>query len=292
MPTVWLDDRLVEGEGAGAIDAADRGFLLGDGVFDTALVLGGRVFARERHLARLEAALALLEIPASRAGLDTAMTALAAARGSGSIRLTVTRGPGPRGLAFPPEPRPTILGTSAPLAPAAMFAPVRCVLADIRRNETSPLSRLKSLGYLDNVLASRQAARAGAGEAIFLNTRGFAACSTLANLFVVEGFELLTPPLKDGALPGVVRAWILANAADFGLRPLEASLPARRLQGADALFLTNSLRLLSPATLTGPAGSAEAPQAVARLMEGLCEAVAAECGADPRAFGARLPGSS
>lgn len=289
MPTVWLNGRFVPGEAA--IDAADRGLLLGDGVFDTALVLGGVVFRREQHLARLVQALEVLEIPAERRDLEAAMTALAERQGSGSVRLTVTRGAAPRGLAYPPEPRPVILGLSAPLAPAAMFAPVRCAMSDIRRNETSPLSRLKSLGYLDNILASRRAARAGAGEALFLNSRGLLACSSLANLFVVEGFELLTPPLKDGALPGVTRAWILENAADFGLRATEASVTAKRLGAGDASFLTGSLRLLSPMTLSGEAASAERPEVVLRLMAGLCEAAARECGVDPRDFGARLPGA-
>ena len=287
MPTVWLNGRFIEGEAS--IDAADRGFLLGDGVFDTALVLGGTVFRGRQHVDRLVQALGVLEIPVARGDLEAAMAAMAERQGSGSIRLTVTRGPGPRGLRYPAEPAPTVLGTSAPLGPASMFAPVRCAVADIRRNETSPLSRLKSLGYLDNILASRRAERAGASEALFLNTKGLAACSSLANIFAVEGFELVTPPLKDGALPGITRAWILENAEDYGLRPLEASIPAKRLDRADALFLTNSLRLVSPATLPGQAESAAVSDVVRRLMEGLCEAISKECGIDPRDGGVRLP---
>ena len=285
MQTVWLDGDFREA--AGAVDAGDRGLLLGDGVFDTALVLGGTVFQAERHVDRLMAALGVLQIPLERALVETAMAALAERQQSGSIRLTVTRGPGPRGLSLPPEPRPMLLGTSAPLSPALMFAPQRLAISPVRRNETSPLSRLKVLGYLDAVLALDKAKAEGADDVLFLNSHGMASCSALANLFVVDGFELLTPPLKDGVLPGITRAWIVDNAENFGLRPLERSITAKKLDAVDGLFLTNSLRLISPAAL--PGGAPDVPETVRRLMEGLCEAIAAECGSDPRALGALLP---
>lgn len=288
MQAVWLNGAFVAAESA--VDAGDRGLLLGDGVFDTALVLGGTVFRRAAHVARLMAALEVLEIPTRRDDIDTAIDAMAARSPDGSIRVTVTRGPGPRGIRLPAEPTPTVLASCTPLAPSLMFAPIRCAVSDIRRNETSPLSRLKSLGYLDAILASRRAEREGAGEALFLNGRGMAACSSLANLFVVEGFDLVTPPLKDGALPGIMRGWIMENAEDFGLRPIERSVPAKSLQSADALLLTNSLRLISPMTLSGKAESADVPEAARRLMEGLAAAIEAECGRNPLDLGARLPG--
>lgn len=284
--TVWRNGAFVEA--SSAIDASDRGLLLGDGVFDTSLAIGGRVFLREEHLQRMEAALGILDIPADMAKIGAAMDALAMREGNGSLRITVTRGPGPRGLKAPADPRPTILGSSAPLNPAAMFAPIQLGLSAVRRNETSPLSRLKSLSYLDAVLAAREIEKTSATEALFLNTRGTLACSSLANVFVVEGFELATPPLKDGVLPGILRGWILAHAEDHGLRPIERSIPKKALDQADAIFLTNSLRLVSPATLTGKAESADVPEALRRLMEGLCEAIAAACGTDPRALGAAL----
>jgi branched-chain amino acid aminotransferase len=286
--TVWRNGAFVEA--VAAIDAGDRGLLLGDGVFDTSLVIGGRVFLQGAHLDRLEAALGLLHMPVARADVADAMDALASREGNGSIRITVTRGSGPRGLKAPADPRPTILGSSAPLAPSSMFAPIRLGLSAVRRNETSPLSRLKSLSYLDAVLAAREVETSGASEALFLNTRGTVACSSLANVFLVDGFDLATPPLKDGVLPGILRGWVLAHAEDYGLRPIERSIPKKALDEADALFLTNSLRLVSPATLSGKADSADVPDALRRLMEGLCEAIAAECGTDPRALGARLFG--
>ena len=288
MQTVWLDGDFVEA--SCAIDAGDRGLLLGDGVFDTALVIGGTVFLAERHVDRLMAALGVLQIPLDRAAIETAMAALAERQQTGSIRLTVTRGTGPRGLGLPPEPKPMLLGSSAPLAPQLMFAPLACQIAAVRRNETSPLSRLKALAYLDAVLALQKAKEDGADDALFLNTKGVATCSTLANLFVVDGFELLTPPLKDGVLPGITRSWIIDNAENFGLRPLERSITVKKLDAVDGLFLTNSLRLMSPAMLAGDTASPDIPETVRRLMDGLCEAIGAECGTDPRELGVRLPG--
>ena len=288
MQTVWTKGGFVPADTA--VDARDRGFLLGDGLFDTALAIGGTVFRLKQHVARLAAALELVEIPIEAAEIEAAMTALAERQGDGSIRLTVTRGPGQRGLRLPSEPAPLILGSSAPLTPSLMFAPIRCAMAEVRRNETSPLSRIKSLGYLDAILASRRAEREGASEALFLNTKGVVACSSLGNLFVADGMDLATPPLKDGVLPGITRGWVIEEGEDFGLRPIERSVSPKGLDAADGLFLTNSLRLISPMTLSGRAESADVPEAVRQLMIGLCEAIARDCGKDPRDLGAKLPG--
>lgn len=287
MQTVWINGGFAPADKA--IDAGDRGFLLGDGIFDTALAINGRVFRADQHVARLASALELVEIPVERSEIETAMAALAERQVDGSIRITVTRGSGPRGLKLPPEPAPLLIGSSAPLVPALMFAPIRCAVADVRRNETSPLSRLKATGYLDAILATRKAEREGASEALFLNTKGVVACSSLGNLFAAEGMDLATPPLKDGVLPGITRAWVIEHAEDFGLRPIERSVAPKRLDAADGLFLTNSLRLIAPMTLSGKADSAEVPEAVRQLMVGLCEAIARDCGRDPRALGATLP---
>ncbi|MCP3056667.1 aminotransferase class IV [Aurantimonas marianensis] len=284
MTDIWLNGAFAPCDGA--IAANDRGLLLADGIFDTALVLGGRVFRMEEHLERLAAAAGHLEIPVARQDLQAAISALAERQVNGSIRLTVTRGPGPRGIALPPDPRPTVLGSSAPLTPSAMFSAIRLDVSPIRRNETSPTARVKSLAYLDAVLANHAARLAGADEALFLNTQDRVACSALANLFVLKDGELSTPPLADGVLDGITRRWVLAHAGAFGLAVRERSLGLADLRGA-TLFLTNSLRLLSPATLD-PSSIGQPDGQLTSLMTGLCEAIAAECGADPRTLGAEV----
>ncbi|MCW7544712.1 aminotransferase class IV [Aurantimonas litoralis] len=284
MDEIWIDGGFAPAPGA--VAANDRGLTLADGVFDTSLVLGGRVFRQEAHLDRLMAAAAGLAIPADRAALELAMTALAERRGDGAIRLTLTRGPGARGLAFPADPQPTLIGTTAPLAPGMMFAPLRLQVSKIRRNETSPTARVKSLAYLDSVLANHAARQAGADEALFLNGAGRVACSALANVFTLAGTELVTPPRDDGVLDGIVRGWILDNAGAFGLSAVERSLTLPDL-AAGRIVLTNSLRLIAPASLDGPVRPAPPLRA---LMEGLCAAIAEECGVDPRERRAVLPG--
>jgi branched-chain amino acid aminotransferase len=284
MAEIWLDGRFVAAENAIAAD--DRGLLLADGVFDTALVLGGKVFRCDEHIDRLIEAATTLEIPVSRVAVAATMTALASRQENGSIRLTLTRGPGPRGLGFPPHPKPTLLGSSAPLSPGAMFAPLRLALSPIRRNETSPASRLKTLAYVDAVVAQRAAQREGADEALFVNGLGRVACTALANLFLLTGDELATPPLDEGALDGITRRWMLKNAASAGLKARERPLAVDELSQGPVL-LTNSLRLIAPATLVDEPAPPRDPR-VQALMEGLCEAIAKECGVDRRSLGATI----
>ncbi len=151
------------------------------------------------------------------------------------VRVTLTRGPGTRGIAPPPNPSPTFVVTVAPLPPAAESA--RIIIAAVtRRNEHSPLARIKHLNYLDNILARREADAVGADDALLLNTAGRVAESTVANVFLlVDGF-MLTPPIVDGALPGIMRAEAIKLA-----RAEERSISVEMLRRASEVFLTNAL---------------------------------------------------
>ena len=242
---LWLDGYRLEGTVA-PFDLRDRGLLLGDGVFDTALALNGRVVLGGRHMDRLAGSCAALGIPFDPAAAGATLSEAAEEIGTGAVRITVTRGPGPRGLAPPPDPEPRLLVSAQAGPPAALWRPVGAVLSTIRRNETSPTSRHKCLGYLDAVLALRTAAGEGADEALFLNTSGNLACCATGNLFVIAGETLKTPPLTDGVLAGVLRAEILDLAPIAGLTPVEVSLTPSELASADAVFMTNSLRLIAP----------------------------------------------
>ncbi|SFM55152.1 aminotransferase class IV [Methylobacterium pseudosasicola] len=279
---LWRDGTIVPGTQA-PLDHTDRGLTLGDGLFDTALTLGGRVAFEEAHIARLVAGAETLGIPAEAERIRTAMRALAGqGRGDAdrlAIRTTLTRGTGPRGLKPPPDPHPTLFATAAPSAKSAAFAPLRLWPTGIARNDTSPAARLKTLGYLDAVLAAREAAASGFDESLFCNTRGRVACAGTGNVFALFGDRLVTPPLADGVLAGIVRAEVLGLAGACGLRADEASLPLADWLGAEAVFVTNSLRLLAPVTAIGATAfaSLEHP-AVARLMTALRTAVARACG--------------
>ncbi|MEI8394107.1 MAG: aminotransferase class IV [Rhodospirillaceae bacterium] len=240
MTMIWFGDRLVPAPEA-LISPADRGFTLGDGVFETLCCRDGRVLQLEAHLERLNTGAKLLEIPLPLDfdRLKRACEATLAGNGltDGSLRLTLTRGPGARGLPPPVKPSPTLVITAAPMAPPP--APARLIIAEsTRRNEHSPLSRIKSLNALDNILARQEAIRAGADDAILLNTAGRVAETSIANLFAMIDGVTVTPPVEDGALPGIARRLILERL-EAEERPL---LPAD-LARAAALFLSNSLGL-------------------------------------------------
>jgi len=276
---LWRDGALVPGTTA-PLDHTDRGLTLGDGLFDTGLALGGRVAFEDAHVARLVASAGTLGIPADAERIRAAMRCLAGQGERLAIRTTLTRGSGPRGLKPPDAPNPTLFATAAVSTKAVAFAPLRLWPTPIARNDTSPAARLKTLGYGDAVLAARDAAAAGFDEALFCNTQGRVACAGTGNLFALFGTTLVTPPLADGVLAGIVRAEILSGlAAGCGLRAEERSLGLPDLLGAEAVFLTNSLRLLAPVTAIGDAAFPGAGRAtVTRLTAALRARVAQSCG--------------
>ena len=254
---IYLNGAFMPAEQA-RIDPFDRGFSLGDGLFETLRAYDGRPFRLADHLARMAAAATALEIPlpVDMPAVAAAVTELLGANGHGqgdaSIRITLSRGTGPRGLAPPEDPQPTLLIATAGYA----RLPDTCtaLTVDIHRNEGSPLSRMKSLGALDNVLAAGLAAKRGAEEAILANNAGCIACGARANLFALIDGRLVTPPISDGVLPGIARRVVLEIAAVKRLSFEEASLRPADLTRAEEILLTNSLfEVRSVARLDGRA---------------------------------------
>lgn len=227
-----------------AIPSDDRGLLLGDGLFETLLVLSGRPLFLAEHLARLARGCAVLGLPPPdepvvRRAMDQALAGAGLTDGRAAARLTWTAGSGGRGLDRPAQVQPRLVVTAAP-APAPL-APASLAIVSVRRNAGSPASRLKTLAYLDNVLARREAKAAGADEAVMLNTAGEVACAAAANLFWVSDGQLRTPALACGVLDGIVRAQVLALAAAMGVDVSEVRAGPEALSTAEAIFLTNSL---------------------------------------------------
>ena len=231
------------------VDPTDRGLALGDGLFETIRAHDGRPLRLAAHCARLRAGVEVLDlpVPVSDEALGRALEETLEANSvtDGVLRLTLTRGPGPRGLLPPPQPRPTLLITAA--ADASSLSPIRAVIATTtRRNEHSPLSRCKCINYLDNILARLEAAKRGADDALLLNTAGRLAGTTIANLFLVIGGAVVTPPVADGALPGVIRAEVV-TAAGAG----ERSLKPEDLASASEAFVTNCLGIRPVVSVDG-----------------------------------------
>jgi branched-chain amino acid aminotransferase len=276
---VWVDGSL-----AGRIDPFDRGLLLGDGVFDTLVAFRGVPFAGARHLERLIAHAAAIGIALDpdrvRAGWSAVLDA--AETEHSIVRTTVTRGVTGRGLWPASQPAPTIVVSATPWSADIVSRPVRLATSTIRRNAESPTSRLKAIGYLDNILAAREAAEKGADDALLLNHSGQIACTTIANVFAVAGDSLVTPPAADGVMPGIVRALVLEAASAAGLKSEERSLSAADLVAADHVFLTNSVRLLSPAlSLDGRPLAARSENRVATLRAAIAGRIDDECGFNP-----------
>lgn len=222
----------------------DRGLLLGDGLFETMLATGGAPPHLAAHLHRMAQGCAALGLPFDRAAAEAACRAATPAEGRFAVRLTLTAGSGGRGMDRPAQPAPRLFATAAPAAPVT--TPARLVVAATRRNEGSPAARLKTLSYLDNVLARAEATAAGADEAVMLNNRGELACAAAANLFWVEAGRLFTPRLDCGVLAGITRARLMAS------RPVEeVAVGIDALGRAEAIFLTNSLIGVRPVSRLG-----------------------------------------
>lgn len=230
-----------------AIDITDRGFLLGDGLFETFSVQNGCIQDFEPHFSRLKSALNIFDfsIAFSQQELHVAANKLIIKDKiqNGSLRLTVTRGIGPRGLLPPIECQPTILMTCAAsnILPNN-FPEAKLVFSEILRNDTSPASNLKTIGgYLDNILSLQNAKSRGADDAILLNTKGKIACTTIANIFIKINQDLFTPPVSDGILNGITRQKWINDCITQETPVYIESLSKEDIENADEIWVTNSL---------------------------------------------------
>lgn len=240
MSVVWLNGSLVD-QSEARVPVTDRGFTLADGLFETIKAVGSMPFWLAEHFERLKAGAAEigLAIPFSEDRISDAADRLladAARDAQSALRLTVTRGAAARGL-WPKDAaqqRPTCVLTVAPSVAMAPQAFVVC--RSTCRNERSPLSRIKSLSYGDNILARREAISRGADDAIMLNTKGHVACATVGNIFFRIDGRWVTPPGEDGVLPGLARKRFIAQ-----LGAVESSVTTDMIRKSDAGFVCNSL---------------------------------------------------
>ncbi|MBO6518716.1 MAG: aminotransferase class IV family protein [Rhodospirillales bacterium] len=262
---IWLNGGIVDA--AKAVDADDRGVTLGDGLFETLAVVDGTPLRFARHVARLTSGAAVLGIPLP---VDEALllqavreVCAACAVAEGSARVTLLRGPAPRGVLPPEDPAPTLMVTAAP-GGVGHARPVRAIVSTCtRRNEQSPLSAVKSTNYLDAILAAKEAQASGADDAVLLNTQGNVAEATAANIFCRFGQDLVTPPVSDGALPGIMRACVLEAET-----VTERAISADDLCAADEVFLTSSLSIRPVVEIGGqPVGNGETGPVAARLKD-------------------------
>lgn len=253
---VFLNNRIVPISKA-SIETNDRGLLLGDGLFETMRTHSGEFIFYDLHLERLKSSLEILGISMDldERRMERSIRKLKEINGFGCreevcLRLTITRGAGGRGLLPQCDLQPTVIMSLSPCLPLDKKS-FKVQIAKIRRNESSPLSRIKSLSCLDNVLIRKEAHREGKDEALVFNTQGKLVEASAFNVFLIKNNILFTPPVTDGALAGVTRKIILALSKEAGLSSLEKSIFCEELFSADEIFLTNSLAGIMPLSYIG-----------------------------------------
>lgn len=247
---IYINGKLLSVENA-AIAIDDRGFLLGDGLFETLRCEQNRVVYFEQHWARLQKGCEILGIPlplSAKKALDQIQMLLKENKrdkSTASIRITLTRGSGLRGLNPPKSITPTVMIRCFDIPPKQKPS-ISVMHSTITINEHSLLRQFKSLHYAEHILARQEAIKAGFDDALLYNTQGFLVSATAANLFLMIEGEILTPPLSAGALPGIQRQHMINQAKQRGIPLRETNLRREDCDQAESAFITNSIIQSTP----------------------------------------------
>ncbi len=244
---VYLDGKYVDSSEA-KVSVFDHGLLYGDGVFEGIRIYGGNVYRLDEHLERLEnsAKAIMLAVPLARPAMSEAVceTCRRNKLTDGYIRLVITRGPGDLGLAPWLCEKPTlfIIASKISLYPQEHYDNGLSIVTVATRRISQDMlpSTVKSLNYLNNILAKIEARQAGALEAIMLNSQGMVAECTADNIFIVHKGEILTPAASAGALKGITRSSVFDIATELGIPMREADLTRYDIWCADECFLSGT----------------------------------------------------
>jgi branched-chain amino acid aminotransferase len=250
---IFLNDRFVRKEDA-TVSVFDHGFLYGDGVYETLRAYGGRIFMLRRHLARLRRSASLIGLDVPIVEEDWIPLLQEAMKrnelSDAYLRITISRGEGNIGLDPRLCPRPTVVVISLPLQPypAQLFTTgVSLAVVSVRRNLAAALSpQIKSLNFLNNILAKQEAARSGAFDGLMLNAEGHVAECTTSNIFFVKDGCIRTPSIACGILDGVTRDIVLSLAREHELNVEEGCYRPNALMEADECFLSNTTMEIMP----------------------------------------------
>jgi len=267
------------------ISPFDHGFLYGYGLFETMRSYGGSIFRLDRHLSRLHDGAKTLGIAPKLTAFDlkTACHDILKANNltEARIRLMVTAGEGD----MVPNPD-TCKGVTIFIAAQKLVSLLpenyqrgySATLSSYRRNSQSPLSRLKSTSYVENVLARQAARAASVDEVVLLNEKGFVSEGGTTNISLISGQMLITPSIESGALPGITREVVLELAKSMGITTVVKQVELRELRTATEAFLTNSILEIMPLTRLDntPIGSGKPGPVTQQLMSSYQELIAKE----------------
>lgn len=251
--TIWLDGELVD-EANAKISVFDHGLLYGDGIFEGIRIYNARIFHLDQHIDRLllSAKAILLKMPWTHEQIRQATidTVNANHLSDGYIRLVITRGVGGLGLDPNRCPKPSmfIIASDIQLYPEEFYQNgLKLITCATRRPTPASLSpQVKSLNYLNNVMAKIECLQAGAMEGIMLNEQGYVAECTGDNVFIIKNGVVYSPPISDGALDGITRQVIFEIARDNAIQIIEKSLTRYDIFTADEAFLTGTAAEVIP----------------------------------------------
>lgn len=255
MAKIWINGILSERDKA-VIPVFDRGFLYGDGCFETMRSYAGTVFGIDAHLSRFLTSAKMLGI-ANKKGIGYFKKAIYYTIKKNKlqdayIRLTMTRGEGRIGIGYNRVSVPTVVIIAKEFEgyPHDMYSNGIGVgiVKDMRQNEFSPVSRIKSSNFLIYILTRIKAQESGYDDAVLLNTKGFVTEASTSNIFALCRGRLITPSIESGVLPGITRQIIIDLAGRLRMRVREKRILPKELLTADEVFLTNSLAEIMPVT--------------------------------------------
>lgn len=253
---IYLDGQYVE-EGEAKISVFDHGVLYGDGVFEGIRAYNGRIFRCEDHIDRLYAAAKaiMLEIPLTKEEMTEVLLETCRRNDlrDGYIRLVVTRGKGDLGLSPKTCPKATVfcIAGNITMYPEEMYTKGMPIITSVQRRNKATIvdPQIKSLNYLNNILAKMEANRAGVPEALMLNHDGIVAECTGDNIFIVKDGVIYTPPIHIGILDGITRRTVIELAAKIGFTLVEKEFTLFNVYNADECFLTGTAAEAIPVSM-------------------------------------------
>lgn len=247
---VLINGSLVPKEDA-KVSVFDRGFLYGDGVFETVRIYNGKPFMIDEHITRLLNGLKKIRFSKLPAGLKIYSEKVIEANNvrNGVLRIAVSRGEMTSGIDPSASKEPTVVITAKEgisYSDEASLKGFRAIIAGIRKDRSSPLCGVKSANFLTHILARGEAIDAGVDEGIMLNYEGFVTEATISNIFIIKGTSLITPAVDSGILPGIARKTVIEISDGMDLTVSEREVNPEELFDTDEAFLTNSLMEIMP----------------------------------------------